>query len=186
MPPHRDAGAPAAPLTPRTTMPPRREAGVMAPASRFAPHTTKPPDHETGAPAAPLTPRTTMPPRREAGIPAPAGRLDPLLAWADDRLGGPLSVRDLAAHAGVSPRTLARRFAEQLGTSPGAWLLGRRIAVARTLLEDTDLPVEAIAGRVGLASAVNLRRRFRDRLGVTPGAYRRAFRAATCEAARGG
>lgn len=76
------------------------------------------------------------------------------------------------------PRTLARRFAERLGTSPGAWLLSRRLAAARTLLEDTDLPVEAIAVRVGLVSAVNLRRRFRARTGTTPGAYRRAFRAA--------
>ncbi|MGY1899609.1 helix-turn-helix domain-containing protein [Nocardia gipuzkoensis] len=83
---------------------------------------------------------------------------------------------DLAAHLSVSPRTLARRFADQLGTSPGAWLLSRRVAEARTLLEQTDLPVEAIAVRVGLTSAVNLRRRFRDQVGTTPGAYRRAFR----------
>jgi AraC family transcriptional activator FtrA len=90
-------------------------------------------------------------------------------------LATPLSVSDLAAHLGVSPRTLARRFADQLGTSPGAWLLARRVAEARTLLEETDLPVEAIAARVGLASAVNLRRRFRAQAGTTPGAYRRAF-----------
>jgi AraC family transcriptional activator FtrA len=87
-----------------------------------------------------------------------------------------LSVDDLAAHLSVSPRTLARRFADQLGTSPGAWLLARRVAEARILLEQTDLPVEAIAARVGLTSAVNLRRRFRDQVGTTPGAYRRAFR----------
>lgn len=50
------------------------------------------------------------------------------------------------------------------------------MTAARTLLEETDLPVEAIAGRVGLTSAVNLRRRFRAQVGTTPGAYRRAFR----------
>ncbi|MFD0854336.1 helix-turn-helix domain-containing protein, partial [Actinomadura adrarensis] len=55
------------------------------------------------------------------------------------------------------------------------WLLARRIDAARVLLEETDLPVEAIATRVGLASAVNLRRRFRTHVGTTPGAYRRAF-----------
>ncbi|WP_280240882.1 helix-turn-helix domain-containing protein [Nocardia abscessus] len=49
-------------------------------------------------------------------------------------------------------------------------------AQARTLLEQTDLPVEAIAVRVGLTSAVDLRRRFRTQVGTTPGAYRRAFR----------
>ncbi|MCX4094625.1 helix-turn-helix domain-containing protein [Nocardia sp. alder85J] len=70
-----------------------------------------------------------------------------------------------------------RRFDDRLGISPGARLLSRRIAEARTLLEQTDLPIEAIATRVGLTSAVNLRRRFRARVGTTPGAYRRTFRA---------
>ncbi|WP_019927765.1 GlxA family transcriptional regulator [Nocardia sp. BMG111209] len=106
----------------------------------------------------------------------PIDDLDGLLAWAGSRLATPLSVRDMAAHLGVSPRTLARRFADRLGTSPGAWLLARRVAEARTLLEQTDLPVEVIATRVGLTSAVNLRRRFRTRVGTTPGAYRRAAR----------
>ncbi|GAA4636776.1 hypothetical protein GCM10023196_087860 [Actinoallomurus vinaceus] len=94
--------------------------------------------------------------------------------WAGARLGTPLSVGDLAAHLSVSSRTLARRFADQLGTSPGAWLLTRRVTEARTQLEETDLPVEA--ARVGLTSAVNLRRHFRTQVGTTPGAYRRAFR----------
>jgi AraC family transcriptional activator FtrA len=123
-----------------------------------------------------------MPPHRDGGQaqyappPPPSDALDGLLEWAAARLGTPLSVDDLAAHHGVSPRTLARRFADQLGTSPGAWLLSRRVVQARTLLAETDLPVEAIAARVGLTSAVNLRRRFRAQVGTTPGAYRRAFR----------
>ncbi len=123
-----------------------------------------------------------MPPHRDGGqaqyvpSPPPADALDGLLAWAGERLGAPLSVGDLAAHLNVSARTLARRFADQLGTTPGAWLLARRVTEARALLEETDLPVEVIASRVGLASAVNLRRRFRAQVGTTPGAYRRAFR----------
>lgn len=123
-----------------------------------------------------------MPPHRDGGQvqyappTAPADALDGLLDWAGARLATPLSVGLLATRLSVSPRTLARRFADQLGTSPGAWLLARRVAEARTLLEETDLPVEAIAARVGLTSAVNLRRRFRALVGTTPGAYRRAFR----------
>ncbi|MFC3453466.1 GlxA family transcriptional regulator [Amycolatopsis speibonae] len=123
-----------------------------------------------------------MPPHRDGGqaqfvpAPPPADELDGLLEWAGGRLGTPLSVSDLAAHLNVSSRTLARRFADRLGTTPGAWLLTRRVTEARTLLEETGLPVEVIATRVGLTSAVNLRRRFRDQVGTTPGAYRRAFR----------
>jgi AraC family transcriptional activator FtrA len=63
----------------------------------------------------------------------------------------------------------------QLGTSPGQRLLGQRLDAARALLEQTRLPVETIATRVGLASAVNLRRHFRAHLGTTPGVYRRTF-----------
>ncbi|RZQ61228.1 GlxA family transcriptional regulator [Amycolatopsis suaedae] len=132
--------------------------------------------------AALLARHMVMPPHREGGqvqyAPPhqPADLLDGLVDWVDARLGTALSVSDLAARLGVSSRTLARRFADQLGTSPGAWLLARRVAAARTLLEETDLPVEAIAARVGLASAVNLRRRFRALVGTSPGAYRRAFR----------
>jgi AraC family transcriptional activator FtrA len=50
-----------------------------------------------------------------------------------------------------------RRFAEQLGTSPGQWLLDQRLNAARILLEQTNLPVETIATRVGLASALKAR-----------------------------
>jgi AraC family transcriptional activator FtrA len=45
-------------------------------------------------------------------------------------------------------------------------------------LEQTDLTVDAIALRVGLASATNLRRRFHRAMHTTPAAYRRSFRPA--------
>lgn len=127
-----------------------------------------------------------MPPHREGGQlqysapPHPAqidGSLAPLLEWANGRLDEDLTLDDLAARAGYSTRTLARRFTEQVGTSPGQWLLAQRINAARELLESSDLPLRAVARRVGLSSATNLRRRFLDALGTTPGAYRRAFQA---------
>ncbi|WP_238009992.1 helix-turn-helix domain-containing protein [Dactylosporangium sp. AC04546] len=102
--------------------------------------------------------------------------LAPLLDWIIANLDRPLTLHDMAAESGMSPRTLNRHFAEQLGTSPGRWLLDRRLASTRAMLEETDLPVETIAKRVGLSSAVNLRRRFRDALATTPAAYRREFR----------
>lgn len=122
--------------------------------------------------AADLARHMGMPPPRNP----PPDDLADLLSWATAHLGTPLTVPDLAARLAVSPRTLTRRFTEQLGTSPGAWLLARRIAAARTLLEQTDLPIETIATRVGLHTAVNLRRRFRAHVGTTPGAHRRAAR----------
>ncbi|GHF77984.1 GlxA family transcriptional regulator [Streptomyces filamentosus] len=134
--------------------------------------------------AAQIARRMVLPPHREGSqlqyatqpVPARADEsLAPLLEWATSRLDTQLTLDHLAEHAGLSSRTLARRFAEQLGTSPGQWLLAQRLDAARILLEQTDLPVDAVATRVGLASAVNLRRRFRTHLGTTPGAYRRTF-----------
>ena len=43
-------------------------------------------------------------------------------------------------------------------------------------LRKAGFEVYAVARRVGLSSATNLRRRFLDALGTTPGAYRRLFR----------
>ena len=108
--------------------------------------------------------------------PVPPPSLAELLDWVGGRLGDPITLSDMANHLHVSSRTLARRFAEQLGTSPGQWLLVQRINAARTLLEETDLPVDVISSRVGLASANNLRRRFHAAVHTTPAAYRRAFR----------
>ncbi|QUH00367.1 helix-turn-helix domain-containing protein [Saccharopolyspora erythraea] len=134
--------------------------------------------------AAQIARNMVLPPHREgsqlqyAAQPARARAdesLAPLLEWAIAQLDARLTVGRLAERAGLSSRTLARRFTEQLGTSPGEWLLGQRLDAARALLEQTNLPVDAIATRVGLASAVNLRRRFRARFGTTPGAYRRTF-----------
>ena len=135
--------------------------------------------------AARIARHMVMPPHREGGqlqyaVPAAPERrpdsLAPLLDWAVERLDGPLGLDDLAAQCNLSSRTVARRFAEQLGTSPGRWLLQQRVAAAQVLLEETDLPIETIAARVGLSSATNLRRRFKLILGVSPGSYRRSFR----------
>lgn len=125
-----------------------------------------------------------MPPRREGGqsqFAQPSvrsrveGSLAPILDWASRQLDRPLVVADLARQAGLSQRTFARRFSADVGTSPGQWLLTQRVDAACQMLERTSLPVETVAIRAGLSSAVNLRRHFRTRLGTTPAAYRRTF-----------
>ncbi|MGH7921839.1 MAG: helix-turn-helix domain-containing protein, partial [Candidatus Dormibacteraceae bacterium] len=104
--------------------------------------------------------------------------LAPVFAWAQERLGEPLTVEDLAARAGTSVRTLARRFELQTGTSPLRWLIQQRVLAARELLETTDTSLERIADACGFGSAQNLRLHFARLLGTTPLAYRRSFRPA--------
>ncbi len=106
---------------------------------------------------------------------ARAGTLADTRDWALRSLGEDLTLPQLAAHAGVSPRTLTRLWRQETGVSPHQWLVTARINRARELLETTDLQVEQIATRCGLGSGANMRARFRDTLGTTPTAYRRAF-----------
>lgn len=129
--------------------------------------------------------RMVVAPHREGGqsqyasVTLPEARggtgLARLLDWAADRLAEPLTVDDLAAEAGMSARTLLRRFVEETGTTPVRWLNQQRLDLARALLETTDRPIERVARESGLGTESNLRQHFRDRLDTTPSAYRRAF-----------
>ncbi|MER8219806.1 helix-turn-helix domain-containing protein [Streptomyces sp. NPDC094143] len=101
--------------------------------------------------------------------------LAPLLQWAQERLGEPLTVADLAARARVSPATLHRRFRAQLGTTPLAWLTGERVALACRLIERGEERLDVVAARSGLGTAANLRARLRRTTGLSPSAYRRRF-----------
>ncbi|MEU5881840.1 helix-turn-helix domain-containing protein [Spirillospora sp. NPDC047279] len=116
-----------------------------------------------------------MPPDRRDG-------LGDVLAWASARLDSPprarLTSADLAGRAGLSTRSLIRRFHETRGTTPMRWLHEQRMALARELLETTDLPVEEVGRRCGMGGAANLRHHFTRTAGVTPTAYRRTFRGA--------
>ncbi|MGQ4384639.1 GlxA family transcriptional regulator [Streptomyces sp. SAS_270] len=105
----------------------------------------------------------------------PDESLAPLLAWAQGRIGEPLTVADLATRAAVSPATLHRRFRAQLGTTPLAWLTGERVAMACRLIERGEERLGVVAQRSGLGSAANLRARLRRETGLSPSAYRRRF-----------
>ncbi|HSC21398.1 MAG TPA: helix-turn-helix domain-containing protein [Solirubrobacterales bacterium] len=126
-------------------------------------------------------------PHREGGqaqffkpeLPTASGSLEPTRRWALERLAEPLDVAAMARHAGVSPRTFARRFRAETGTTPLQWLLAQRVLEARRLLEATDLAVDAVAWRVGFGTAASLRDHFRRATATTPTAYRRSFQPAS-------
>ncbi|NGO71330.1 GlxA family transcriptional regulator [Streptomyces boncukensis] len=116
----------------------------------------------------------------ERPVPAPtAASTAPAREWALDHLHLPLALSELAERAQMSGRTFARRFREEVGVSPGRWLIQQRVERARHLLESSDLPVDRIAGEVGFATAASLRQHLQAALGVSPAAYRRTFRART-------
>lgn len=105
-----------------------------------------------------------------------SGSLEPTMRWLRGRLDGQVTLADIARHAGVSARTLNRRFREQTGTTPLRWILLQRVHHAQELLETTALSVEEIARRCGFGTSVNLRQHFTRQVRTSPLAYRRAFR----------
>jgi transcriptional regulator GlxA family with amidase domain len=129
--------------------------------------------------------RMVMPPHRDGGqaqyVDAPirtrqADTLAPLLDELADELAGEHTVDSLSARCAMSPRTFARRFRAETGTTPHLWLTHQRVLQARRMLEEGDDSVEAVADRCGFGSAAMLRHHFGRIVGVSPAAYRRAFR----------
>ena len=133
-----------------------------------------------------LARRMVVPPHRDGGqaqyIEAPmpktqgAPTLEPLLEWLVSNLHEPVTVDDLAARGHMAPRTFARRFKAETGVTPHDWLTAQRVLLARRLLEETDLGVDAIAARSGFGNGAALRHHFTRRVGATPQAYRTTFR----------
>ncbi|SDK86866.1 GlxA family transcriptional regulator [Streptomyces indicus] len=112
--------------------------------------------------------QTPLPPERGTACADTRG-------WAMRRLDQPLTLTDLARHAGVSVRTLTRRFHAESGVSPLQWLLHQRIERAKELLETTTLPMDQVARACGLGTADSLRQHVVRRTGLTPSAYRAQF-----------
>ncbi|WP_280235256.1 GlxA family transcriptional regulator [Nocardia cyriacigeorgica] len=107
--------------------------------------------------------------------------LDELRSWLREQLRRPITLAELGRAARVSPRTLARRFERDIGTTPMRWVASERLAAARELLETTELPVERIAFEVGFGSPVTFRAAFTQELGISPRRYRGRFAASTRE-----
>jgi transcriptional regulator GlxA family with amidase domain len=132
-----------------------------------------------------LARRMVVPPHRDGGQaqyietpvqPVECETLQPVLALVLETLDRPHSVETMAGLAHMAPRTFARKFRNETGSTPHDWLTSQRLLLARRLLEDSDLGVDAIAERTGFGSAATLRHHFAQRLSTTPQAYRGTFR----------
>jgi len=106
---------------------------------------------------------------------ASCDQLGPLRDWMLENLALPLDLDTLAKHAHMSRRTLTRRFREETGVAPMAWLADARIDRARELLETTSEPIENIGRLTGLGAPASVRAAFHRRVGTSPQEYRSIF-----------
>jgi len=102
-------------------------------------------------------------------------RLSQVLEWVNAHLEQAHSLDSLAERAAMGRRTFTRHFRQITGATVGQWLLNQRLALAQSLLETTDLSIDAVAQRAGVGAATSLRQHFMAAFGTTPSAYRKQF-----------
>lgn len=128
--------------------------------------------------------RLVLPAYREGGqaqfIPRPmpkerGGKIAPLLDEIRLNLNDIWSVDDMANKAGLTPRTLLRRFKETVGESPQVWLTSERIERSKELLESTRMNTTEIAEASGFLTPETLRHHFKKKIGISPMQYRSEF-----------
>jgi AraC-like DNA-binding protein len=102
----------------------------------------------------------------------------PSVARAISRLDGApeaaVSLAELAALSGVSRFQLLRGFAREVGTTPHAYLVQRRVSVARQHLAAGKSPSES-AALAGFADQSHMTRAFVRQFGITPARYQTAI-----------
>ena len=106
---------------------------------------------------------------------------DPLVDNAIRRIAelvhAPLSVAALGNEMGVSVRTLNRRFKASLGTAPLEAIHQAKLSHAKSLLETSDDPFDAITAKCGYADPATFHKLFSRLVGISPSAYRERFAA---------
>lgn len=103
------------------------------------------------------------------------GGIAPLLETIRSQLDQEWSVTRMADVAGLSTRTLARRFQESTSHTPLLWLKHERIARACELLENENVPMIDVSEACGFGSVETFRQVFRQIRGISPTQHRRSF-----------
>src|SRR5581483_9436011 len=87
-----------------------------------------------------------------------------------------IAVDDIARGAGLSRRVFERRFAAHFGRAPKAEIQRLRLERVKSLLVETDWPLDRIAEKTGYRHMEYLHVVFTEKFGVTPGKFRRRER----------
>jgi len=96
-----------------------------------------------------------------------------LESYIRDHLSDRLTLRELALLTGVSIRQLSRAIKRGEGVTLHRWIARHRIAEARRLLIETNLPIDEVGRRCAFQSAAAFTAAFRAVVGCAPGAFRR-------------
>src|SRR5471030_1840639 len=84
-----------------------------------------------------------------------------------------LSIGDMATKLGIGERWLRELFQQQVGASPQAILLSKKLDIARNLLDESSLSITDIAFSSGFQSLRRFNDAFKTRFQKTPSAFRK-------------
>jgi transcriptional regulator GlxA family with amidase domain len=104
-------------------------------------------------------------------------RIQNALAYAKRNLETPLTVKQLAEAAHLSPRQFSRAFRAETGQSPAKAVENLRVEAARLMMEQSRHPIDVIARQTGFADRDRMRRAFLRAFGQPPQVIRRNARA---------
>ncbi|MBM7564923.1 helix-turn-helix domain-containing protein [Paenibacillus sacheonensis] len=93
-------------------------------------------------------------------------------AFLSFNLSAPLSVEEMAKHAGYSESHFSTVFGHHFGTTPHQYLLRLRLQKAQELLGTTTLKLEQVAAYCGFASDSHLSKAFKRQTGLSPREFR--------------
>ena len=97
--------------------------------------------------------------------------------YIQSNIANNISINAIAKSAGISRRTLDRRFKNSTGVTVGGYLQRQRISLAKDLLSQTDLPICEVAWNVGLSDPSYFAWLFKKEMLVRPNEYRKIVRA---------
>ncbi|WP_415749396.1 helix-turn-helix domain-containing protein [Caballeronia sp. J97] len=92
--------------------------------------------------------------------------------FVEERLGGNLSVTEIASQVGLGAHHFTELFKRTFGESPYQYVLKKRIERAKTMLTSTDQPTALIALDLGFSGQSHFTQAFKRQTGFTPGAFR--------------
>jgi LacI family transcriptional regulator len=89
----------------------------------------------------------------------------------------PMQVEDIAGHLCIGKRSLQMKFQKALGRAIHDEIILAHLEIAKSLLIETSLSVDAIADKSGFCYTSNMRRAFMTITGMLPRKYRQCHRA---------
>src|SRR5262249_26386856 len=101
-----------------------------------------------------------------------AYKLRRAIEYIEDNLARDVTLPEIAQMLGMSPHHFAHAFKDTTGIAPHQYLIARRVARAKSLLKETDLPMREIAYRIGYSNQAHFSTLFHRLSAMTPTTFR--------------